>query len=825
MKCPVCKRRHKRDSCNNTCSWCHISTSIGRVATIGPPGPIIFPSGSGGPRIGVTGPTGSTGPTGQTGAGLRGPTGSTGPIGLVGPAGSIGPTGQTGAGVTGPTGSIGPAGPGTGPTGPTGPGVTGPTGETGPTGVGTTGPTGETGPTGAGITGPTGAGITGPTGQTGAGITGPTGPAGTGETTTQTMGATSLSGLTTSSLPRTTMLDFIACHKIGDYVEVHGSIDYEGTFDSIFGNTGLFTLSVPVTRDQLCLTDSPSREINEQYSIGLYDLPVYYPSGDNFSINGRVRFQNITPTITNLLFDLAKPIPPPGGDIGELTFKASAHTQPIVPLLSPAGAATAEPTVFDTNLQMTQANGSFIPPDPVVAVGPAHIIPAVNVALSIYSKLSPYPVVAGPTDLNTFWGANVTPNVTAADRVFDPWIVYDQFAGRFVIIAVRIQTDPTPANSSGFILMAISTTSTPTTLTNADWSFFQYNRTQGMGVNPTFPDYPKLGYDNLAYYISENNFGINSNSFVNSRVFAIRKSDLLSVHDTGITESCIPVQSYEPASNAMFCAKIAAFTNAIRIFAIDKTTNLLIATATVFLPVTDGSANYAQPDPSFDPLEGSNNEQSAVLRRNVTDRIWACSNVTLPTALDSAGNRKGLVKWAEVDVGNWPVSGSPTLVQSEVKIASGNDSIFYPHINVDALHNMSIGCSIVSINRYPGIAMFARLSTDPLNVTRSVVPLRPGLASYEVKFGGTRNRWGDYSGLALDPADERSFWVFNEYSTIGPLNSGDTGGWGTSLIGYRLDETSPFSSLMMVQNSFSPPSNVQAESLIGPKSTLVQYNI
>src|SRR5690606_17772073 len=104
---------------------------------------------------------------------------------------------------------------------------------------------------------------------------------------------------------------------------------------------------------------------------------------------------------TNLLFDLAKPIPDVGGGtIGQLTFKASAQLEAITPLLAPAGAVLSEPTVFDTNLSMVQASGSYAPPDSTVAVGPAQIIPVVNVALSIYGKAAPNTLVAGPTSLN-----------------------------------------------------------------------------------------------------------------------------------------------------------------------------------------------------------------------------------------------------------------------------------------------------------------------------------------------------------------------------------------------------------------------------------------
>lgn len=812
-------------------------------------------------RTGQTGPAGTTGPTGITGAtgtigqtgaqgqiGMSGVIGDTGYTGFIGYTGSIGHTGYLGytgytgdgyTGFLGYTGYIGVQGP-PGPTGETtSTGVSGPIGYTGfigPTGdssfgIGLTGPTGEigiqilgytgyqgyigyqgfTGPTGytgiqgtKGVIGDTGSvGQTGFTGQTGLqgqtgtigftgsnSATGSTGPTQTGPTGASIITVnTTATGLTGSNLPLYTATPFIAYDIIEDTINVYGCINGISPTGS--------TLSVTVTRDQLGLTGS--MQINEAYSIGLYNLPIYYPSGDNYAIDGRMRFQNITYNDINLLFDLTKPIAPVG-TIGQLTFKGLIQVEHIVPLLSPLGSSTVVNTT--TSLDISQSGFFFIPPDPVVAVGPSSIIPMVNSTLTILNKSSPNVQIAAPMDYNTFWGTNVIPNVNAlgsGDSVFDPWIVYDQFANKFVMTAVRRNTIPIPANRTGYIVMAISKTSTPTTLTNADWDFYQYDRTINPGVNPTFPDYQKMGYDDLAYYISENNFAINTNTYVNSKVFALRKSNLLIPIDTTLNNPCIPVQSYESTSNAMYCVSNVIFSNAIVVFAIDKITNLLIST--VIIP-TGSTLNSPvacrQPDSTYAPIDNGSGEQSAVLRRNVTDRVWTTINGSISTATDSNGNLKGVIRWAEINLNNWPVSGSPTLEQIEIKIADGNDSIFFGHINVDSLNNMSVSSAIVSINRYPGIASFSRLATDPLNTTRKVTPLQPGLASYEIKFGGSRNRYGDYFGLAIDPVDDRSFWAFGQYSTVGPVNSGtDRGGWATSVIGYKLDETSLYNAVVI----------------------------
>lgn len=795
-----------------------VTGPAGTIGQIGYTGP-IGNTGNLGPNgdNNVTGPTGLIGNRGQTG--LQGPTGIVGATGAAGNTGSQGETGNQGVtGNNGPAGIIGDPGPQgvigdigiTGATGYTGgpgsfgPSVTGNTGDSGPTGSigvgGGQGPTGLIGVTGyAGITGDTGSvGPTGTRGPTGynsdTGLAGPSSFSSTGPTglTNVVLDSSIITSMTGTALSPTGLQPFISYNKIDNYINVSGSITYGGTFQSIFGATGMFTLSVLITKDQLGIPTN--RQINESASIGLYDLPVYYSSGNNFSINGRVRFQNITATTTNILFDLAKPVAAAGGTLGDLTFQALIELEQIVPLLTPQS--------FDTAITIAQGTSFYIPPDPNGAVGPSQIIPVNNAELMIYDKTT-LAAITAPVNFNTFWGNNVFPTVGAVgtgDSLFDPWMVYDQFASKFVLTVVRIDTrSGNPTTYKGYVLMAISKTSTPTTLTNTDWDYYIYDRTQNPG-DPTFPDYQKLGYDDVAYYISENNFTIANESYISSGVFALRKTNLTVPIDTGITYPCIPVQSYESTSNAFYCIT-HQFPN-VFITAINKTTNLSLGFTNVTLSGTlNAPVDMAQPNQSYMKLDNEANEQSAVLRRNVTDRIWTTINASTPSAVDSYGNLKGVISWVEINLNNWPVSGGPIIAQQEIKTGDGNDSLSYGSVNVDSLNNMSIGCVIVSINRYQGIASFSRLSTDPLNTTRSVVPLRPGLDSYQVTLGGTV-RLGDYSSLKINPSDNRTFYVFNQYATIGPFNSApDFGGWGTSVISYQLDSSSTFQSFDLISNN------------------------
>src|SRR5207237_7602041 len=91
------------------------------------------------------------------------------------------------------------------------------------------------------------------------------------------------------------------------------------------------------------------------------------------------------------------------------------------------------------------------PPDVQVAVGPAHVVEAVNLALGVYSKEG-VPLVT--YDLSTFFA-------TGSDFLSDPRIQYDGLSGRWFVTAGDFTT--------GQVLVAASMSSDPT----IGWSIYR----------------------------------------------------------------------------------------------------------------------------------------------------------------------------------------------------------------------------------------------------------------------------------------------------------------------------------------------------------------
>src|SRR5439155_25117360 len=86
---------------------------------------------------------------------------------------------------------------------------------------------------------------------------------------------------------------------------------------------------------------------------------------------------------------------------------------------------------------------------------------------------------------------------------------------------------------------------------------------------------------------------------------------------------------------------------------------------------------------------------------------------------------------------------------------------------MDNVGDTAVGYSASSGSMNPAIRYAARVPTDPLGTLEAEVSLIEGTGS---QTGGL-SRWGDYSAMRIDPADDCTFWYTNEYlQTNGSFN-------------------------------------------------------
>src|SRR5436853_3014823 len=199
-------------------------------------------------------------------------------------------------------------------------------------------------------------------------------------------------------------------------------------------------------------------------------------------------------------------------------------------------------------------------------------------------------------------------------------------------------------------------------------------------------------------------------------------------------------------------------------------TSTSIAVPTYLLPNL-----VSQPTLPLSILTGDTRTYAGVVQDN---HLWTAHNISEAGIIDSLGNLKALVQWFDVNINAWPLVGLPTLNQSQIINPPGDDSVFFPGINVDMLNNTSIAFNIGGNTRNISIGYANRLFSDPLGTTRSILVVINGPTVYT--SGPSPHRWGDYSGLVIDPADGLTFWLHNMF----PLESNN---WGTAVVCYTIN--------------------------------------
>jgi hypothetical protein len=163
--------------------------------------------------------------------------------------------------------------------------------------------------------------------------------------------------------------------------------------------------------------------------------------------------------------------------------------------------------------------------------------------------------------------------------------------------------------------------------------------------------------------------------------------------------------------------------------------------------------------------------------RSGTESLWASQTVIL-----NYPNGPTAIRWYQMNVtgGNFPAT--PVQQQSWT---NGSDGLWrwMPSIAVDQNGNMAIGYSTSSATQEPSIRYAGRLTSDPLNNLGQGEAVMTAGGGHQTHSSG---RWGDYSMLTIDPADNLSFWHTNEYY---PVTS--SASWFTRIGKFRFPAASP----------------------------------
>jgi hypothetical protein len=410
------------------------------------------------------------------------------------------------------------------------------------------------------------------------------------------------------------------------------------------------------------------------------------------------------------------------------------------------------PGISFSSLDYNETGGST-PPDPHLAASPNHLIAVANVAFEIYDKQGNS--LFGPASFSSLFGGT-----SGCTGLFDPTTLYDEKANRYILAI--------DADGEAFCI-GVSATSDPT----GAWHLYSF----ATDINGAFFDYPHIGVGINALYMGANQFL--GNSFFEGRVWAMDKEQMYaglpmtpqtrSVGGSGSTPQPMHLHGYAqgtwPSSGPDYFVTdpydgdslhLWSWSNALGGSAPSLVATLNLQTATgvtsgfpIGFPQQGGSLIQAN-DYRFRGMEYRNGS------------AWVADSISCNPGAGSVN----CVRWAEIDL------ATRTIVQAGVLGDTGLHRTF-PDLAVNQCEDMAIGYTRSSTSSYPGVWYTGRKNTDPAGTLQGEMLLKAGEDTY-VGFDGSPYRWGDYTGMTIDP-DGKTFWYLGQYSK----NITAAANWGT----------------------------------------------
>jgi hypothetical protein len=466
---------------------------------------------------------------------------------------------------------------------------------------------------------------------------------------------------------------------------------------------------------------------------------------------------------------------PPGPLPGRQQSGPAAGRRDPVQQTFPGPAALPAPVLNFNGLD----NGDLVvPPDPNgdighdPATGKKYYVQMVNLSFAVWDVTGTQTRIYGPARNNTLWQGFGGPCQSTNDG--DPIVLFDGIADRWLMSQFALPNYPA---GPYYQCIAISQTANPT----GSWYRYEFK------VSDTkMNDYPKFGVWPDGYYYSVNQFsncpactwaGAGVVAFERERMLAglparlvyfdlhgqdpnlggLLPSDLdgppppsftpnyfVTVDDDAWGYSPDQVQVWQfhvdwanPSANSSF------------------TRSALLPAAAMDLGMCGGSRNCVpQPVTSvgLDPAAGQ--MMHRLQYRNFGAYQVLVGNVTADVdGLNHAG-----IRWFELRKagGGWSIHQQSTY-------APDADHRWMGSIAMNGSGEIALGYSVSSKTVYPSVRYTGRLAGDPfgqMSLGEGTLVVGTGSQTHST------SRWGDYSMMAVDPADDCTFWYTQEYYEV-----------------------------------------------------------
>ncbi len=405
----------------------------------------------------------------------------------------------------------------------------------------------------------------------------------------------------------------------------------------------------------------------------------------------------------------------------------------------------APPPITIASFQGNNQTNGF-PPDPVMAVGPNHVMHLVNSSFRISDKSG--------TTIKTISADSWFGSTLSNPGAFDPKVFYDTHANRWVMV----WDNQNATTQTAYFLISVSDDDNPLGVW-FNWAL--PSNVNGSTTTGTWQDYEAGGFDSRAYYITGRHFGFSTGYFGNA-IRIIPKAQLLGATPGPVTWTDFwglrdlfgnDVDGVRPSfvytnPNEYYLLGPPSLSGGTY-FAIYRITNPLgtPAISCVHVPVTawSNASNAGQLGGGTAIEAGGSRIRHEVIYRDSS--LWAAHSIN--------NGGYSAVRYVRIN--------TPTNTASEdASFGATGYWYFYPSLVVDKDNNIGITFTRSGDTEYAGAYFTWRLNSDPPGL-RPTESIRPGAGNYVV-LGSGRNRWGDYMGSGIDPGDKSNVWFLTEYA-------------------------------------------------------------
>jgi hypothetical protein len=418
---------------------------------------------------------------------------------------------------------------------------------------------------------------------------------------------------------------------------------------------------------------------------------------------------------------------------------------------------------FAVNSAPTDTNG---------VVGATQYVQWVNESFAIFDKATGN-LLEGPVAGNQLFLPLGATHPCAVNNDGDPIAQYDKVNQRWILTQFSVTNG---ATAGYWQCIAISQTSDATGVYNV----YAYRQ-------PHFNDYPKFGVWNGTYYATYNMFS--GNSFAGARLCAYDGAAMrtgaaaaeqcfqLSNSYGGVLPADVDGTIAPPAGSNQYFLNFGSNILSTWRFHVDfansansTLTGPYITPVAAFSEACSGGTCLPQPATSqlLDSL--ADRLMYRLSYRHFSDGHEA---LFVNHSVNPGGVAAGL-RWYELRPA---ASGGVTVFQQSTYAPSGGLDRWMGSIASDKNGNLAVGYSTSSANSYPSIRYSYRTPTDTISTMGSEQLLFAGSGSQQ----RTLNRWGDYSAMTVDPADDCTFWYTNEY-----LAASGTFNWHTRIGSFKV---------------------------------------